>query len=137
MATNLSNLGYLNNHKEKFKSEKQGAHPDGLIADSPRRGFLLSLSVWLSSCLTLFLGIGACFRFLTPPDRGHVNSRIRFRHPDDIAQGWTHLRKEGIFLWREGRSFRAMSGICTHLGCAVNRDAAAGRYHCPCHGSRF
>jgi len=31
----------------------------------------------------------------------------------------------------------AFSAICLHLGCAVQFDDGAGRYHCPCHDSVF
>jgi menaquinol-cytochrome c reductase iron-sulfur subunit len=31
----------------------------------------------------------------------------------------------------------AVSPICTHLGCAVNWNAASGEFRCPCHTSSF
>jgi nitrite reductase/ring-hydroxylating ferredoxin subunit len=31
----------------------------------------------------------------------------------------------------------AVSAICTHLGCMLNANAAAGRLDCPCHGASF
>ncbi len=40
-----------------------------------------------------------------------------------------------MFIVRQGDKFRALSSICTHLGCTVNR--ANHGYHCPCHGSVF
>jgi cytochrome b6-f complex iron-sulfur subunit len=33
--------------------------------------------------------------------------------------------------------FLALYRKCTHLGCAVPWDQAAGRFVCPCHGSEF
>ena len=34
-------------------------------------------------------------------------------------------------------SYLALSLKCTHLGCTVKVDEAAGELACPCHGSRF
>jgi menaquinol-cytochrome c reductase iron-sulfur subunit len=31
----------------------------------------------------------------------------------------------------------ALSTTCPHLGCAVDFDAAAGKFKCPCHRSAF
>ena len=62
------------------------------------------------------------------------------------------LRIGGLFIVRDGKSFRAMSAVCTHLGCSVRPEAAEepdptdpdGRRRvqvwslaCPCHGSRY
>jgi 3-phenylpropionate/trans-cinnamate dioxygenase ferredoxin reductase component len=37
----------------------------------------------------------------------------------------------------EGGELRAVSAICTHLGCVVEYNAAERTWDCPCHGSRF
>ena len=49
----------------------------------------------------------------------------------------SHLpaRAPHLLLIREGNTFRALSAVCTHLGCTVGR--ADEGYHCPCHGSFF
>ena len=39
-------------------------------------------------------------------------------------------------MLREGSAYRAISAVCTHLGCTVG-EGEEGGYHCPCHGSRF
>jgi len=40
---------------------------------------------------------------------------------------WIHWETDGLY---------AISGVCTHLGCIVQREGEAG-FFCPCHGSRF
>ncbi len=42
----------------------------------------------------------------------------------------------GVFVLRDGKGLRALSAICTHLGCNVRADEGGG-YVCPCHGSRY
>lgn len=41
------------------------------------------------------------------------------------------------FVHRNGPQLRAVSGSCTHQGCALWLDAAAARLRCPCHTTSF
>jgi cytochrome b6-f complex iron-sulfur subunit len=41
------------------------------------------------------------------------------------------------FVHRVDGQVRAVSGICTHLGCRLALDAANRRLNCPCHRSAF
>ena len=41
------------------------------------------------------------------------------------------------FVARSGGALRAVSGVCTHLGCRLALDAAARRLNCPCHRTSF
>jgi cytochrome b6-f complex iron-sulfur subunit len=41
------------------------------------------------------------------------------------------------FVARAGGQLRAVSGVCTHLGCRLALDAAARRLDCPCHRTSF
>jgi nitrite reductase/ring-hydroxylating ferredoxin subunit len=41
------------------------------------------------------------------------------------------------FVARNGGQLRAVSGICTHLGCRLALDAPARRLDCPCHRTSF
>lgn len=42
-----------------------------------------------------------------------------------------------LVLHLPGGEYRALSAICTHLGCIVHWDAAAGHIQCPCHAGLF
>jgi len=58
----------------------------------------------------------------------------------DRRDAWN--RMNGVVIgasWvvRRGDQLTALSTECPHLGCAVNYDAAARRFNCPCHGSIF
>ena len=64
-----------------------------------------------------------------PPTRRRLGPAERF--PD----GHTYLPDDKIFVIRKDGRIRAVSAICTHLGCTVGTKGEG--YHCPCHGSTF
>jgi Rieske Fe-S protein len=62
----------------------------------------------------------------------------------DVRDAWTRAPDQRIgtvFLSRtqsaEGPKIIALSSTCPHLGCAVDFNAAAGQFQCPCHASAF
>jgi len=58
--------------------------------------------------------------------------------PVDYVPGTvTTLKARKVFIVREGNSFKAISVICQHLGCAVHWTKEKNIYECPCHGSKY
>ncbi len=58
--------------------------------------------------------------------------------PADYAPGSvTTLKARKVFIVREGNSFKAISVICQHLGCAVHWTKEKNIFECPCHGSKY
>ncbi|MGH2345891.1 MAG: ubiquinol-cytochrome c reductase iron-sulfur subunit, partial [Chloroflexota bacterium] len=58
----------------------------------------------------------------------------------DMAEGATRSFTAGGvigFLMKDGGKLRAVSAICTHMGCRLKSDPAAAELRCLCHGSRF
>jgi cytochrome b6-f complex iron-sulfur subunit len=56
---------------------------------------------------------------------------------DYVAGTVTTLKSKRIFIVREGNSFKAISVICQHLGCAVHWSKKKDIFECPCHGSKY
>ena len=71
---------------------------------------------------SVFPETGSKFK-IGPPDRYPPRSR-------------TPLRDRNVLVVRGDRGIRAMSLVCTHLGCIAHREPEGG-FICPCHGSRF
>jgi len=122
------------------------------VADAPsRRGFLGRLAGMLAA-VGAALAAWPMFRSLVPNVLYEPPKKFRIGAPDSYQEGVTFLDEHRLFLFREGASFHAISGICTHLGCTVKFAAfgspteetvrgytyrALGEFRCPCHGSKF
>ncbi len=58
--------------------------------------------------------------------------------PDSFPQiSVTKLKSRRVFIVRSGNSFKAISVVCTHLGCAVEFSMMKNIFECPCHGSKY
>lgn len=101
----------------------------------PRRTFLALTLGWCSTLFALGASAAAAGRFLVPNVLYEPNRRFKALKPEDYPEGPTFLPNLRVFLFREGKRFRAASAVCTHLGCTVNLVGKG--FHCPCHGSVF
>ncbi|MFQ5962786.1 MAG: ubiquinol-cytochrome c reductase iron-sulfur subunit [Candidatus Scalinduaceae bacterium] len=58
--------------------------------------------------------------------------------PSDFAANMVAtLKSRKIFIIRDGNSFKAISTVCQHLGCAVHWSKEKNVFECPCHGSKY
>jgi cytochrome b6-f complex iron-sulfur subunit len=48
---------------------------------------------------------------------------------------FTFLEEHKIFVYRDHEGIRAVSAVCTHLGCMLEKTPDG--FECPCHGSSY
>lgn len=48
---------------------------------------------------------------------------------------FTYLEEHKLFVYRDHEGIKAVSAICTHLGCILERSMDG--FECPCHGSCY
>ena len=124
------------------------------VPDPSRRQLLNLLSF---GAVTGVVG-GALYpalRFFAPPRTGGSAAGVLAR--DELgspisASGWLSAHKSGerslvqglkgdptylIVTGDDAIGSYGINAICTHLGCVVPWNAAAGKFICPCHGSQY
>lgn len=101
-----------------------------------RRNFLgkVALGSFWTAIGASFLGM---LRLPKPAVMPEASSRIRLGYPYDFLPGTARqFEEKNIFAFGDSEGIYAISAVCTHLGCIVNRTAD-GKFDCPCHGSKF
>ena len=89
-----------------------------------------------------FAGMTAIgFRFVTPAKQ-EVQRRIFTVSLDELPINATRkfqdLRGKDLMIVRTGeREVKALSTVCTHLGCTVYWQKDKEEFYCPCHAARF
>jgi Rieske Fe-S protein len=117
--------------------------PRSIARSLPRRRALRLITGGASAAL---LGeFGAAFTAFLRPLRAVAAGSVVEAGPADAILARFRERDDEPFYVRAGRCFilhapdglLAVSGRCTHLGCAYAYAPAEGQFHCPCHSSLF
>ncbi|MCF6158397.1 MAG: Rieske (2Fe-2S) protein [wastewater metagenome] len=105
-----------------------------------RRSFL-TLAGWglffatIGAYLVQFFGYKG---FFYPKVLYEPSPKFTVGTPNDFpVNSVTTLKTKKIFVVRDGNSFKAISVVCQHLGCAVEFSKEKNIYECPCHGSKY
>jgi nitrite reductase/ring-hydroxylating ferredoxin subunit len=100
----------------------------------PRRTALLSTLGALAAGIVAGFGLDRAFR------RGGGSGWVDVAHADTLREGVPHPFKVGKtegFVIKQDGEVRAISRICTDVGCALNFSRSTGMLVCPCHGAEF
>jgi menaquinol-cytochrome c reductase iron-sulfur subunit len=116
-----------------------------------RREFLVKGGIW-AGILGIATQAAASLRSLLPNVSYDAPTTVKLGVPTDFPDGLKFLPELRLFVFREGRTFHAISAVCTHLGCTVRAEAlpqpetmqvdgqplrVTHRFNCPCHGSKY
>jgi menaquinol-cytochrome c reductase iron-sulfur subunit len=120
--------------------------------ESPdRREFLWKLGTG-AGVVAIVAQAGASLRSLVPNVSYDAPTTVKLGPPDEFPDGLKFLPDQRLFVFRNGKTFHAISAVCTHLGCTVRAEAMARpeeatvegqplrmthRFMCPCHGSHY
>jgi cytochrome b6-f complex iron-sulfur subunit len=116
-----------------------------------RREFLVKVGIG-AGVAGIATQAAASLRSLLPNVSYDAPTTVKVGLPTDFPDGLKFLAEERLFVFREGKTFHAISAVCTHLGCTVRAEAlprpetmqvdgqplrVTHRFNCPCHGSRY
>ena len=119
--------------------------------DTSRRTFLARFT-GAALGLSALLGTWFSARSLVPNVLYESPQKAKVGAPDVFPEGVSFIDEYRVYLFRERNAFRALSGVCTHLGCTVKYSpskgeqemtvrgrtyVSKGEFRCPCHGSDF
>jgi menaquinol-cytochrome c reductase iron-sulfur subunit len=76
---------------------------------------------------------------LGPVSKVQVGEPTLFKFKIKTQTGWIVDEHEAsaYVLTSDGRTFIALSNICTHLGCRIRWIAEKDQFFCPCHNGQF
>jgi menaquinol-cytochrome c reductase iron-sulfur subunit len=136
---------------ERIKAQVLAEDADASSGKTSRRSFLSKFGI--AATLLAIAGQAYAFlRSLKPNVLYEEPRRFKVGVPDEFGEGGKFLEDKRLFVFRQGKTFYAISASCTHLGCTVKmqklnqpkRVKARGRefdeqheFHCPCHGSKY
>jgi cytochrome b6-f complex iron-sulfur subunit len=116
-----------------------------------RRDFLLKLGTG-AGVVAIGAQAVASLRSLVPNVTYDAPTTVKLGPPEEFPDGLKFLPDERVFVFRAGKTFHAISAVCTHLGCTVRAEALSRpeettvqgqplrlthRFLCPCHGSKY
>ena len=88
--------------------------------------------------LVLLAGTAAAISYFRQffPRLAGEKRRIVLDDPDRFpVDTFTFLKEHNLYVYRDHEGFKAVSAICTHLGCILEKSLDG--FQCPCHGSCY
>ncbi|MGQ3684203.1 MAG: QcrA and Rieske domain-containing protein [Candidatus Loosdrechtia sp.] len=126
--------------KEKTKYDASESGESIWFPSFSRRNFL-TLAGWglfFATIGTYLLQIMGYKGFFYPKVLYEPSPKFAVGEPGNFPENSvTTLKLRKIFVVRDGNSFKAISVVCQHLGCAVEFSKEKNIFECPCHGSKY
>jgi len=102
-----------------------------------RREFMVNSVVLGLLGVIISVGTGAVYKFLKPVVSYQNPKKFRLNIKDlpQVGEELIYQEQKTIVRRKSLSEVAAISLVCTHLGCIVNRVATG--FLCPCHGSQY
>lgn len=99
-----------------------------------RRKFLARTSLALVTATGAVAAISYLRQFF--PRLAGERQRIALGDPRMFpVDTYTFLEEHKLFVYRDHEGIKAVSAVCTHLGCILEKSSDG--FECPCHGSCY
>ena len=99
-----------------------------------RRDFLRRFSVWAAVGAGVLASISLLRQFV--PSLTQYQRRFKIGRVNNFpVNTFTYMADRKLFVYRDYQGIRAVSAICTHLGCVIEKSDEG--FQCPCHGSCY
>jgi len=138
----------MSNETDRLSTQPEAAKA---AAGDSRRDFFVKIGIG-AGVVALGSQALASLRSLVPNVSYDAPTTVKLGMPTEFPDGLKFLPEQRLFVFREGKTFHAISAVCTHLGCTVRAEALprveqatvegaplrlTHRFLCPCHGSRY
>ena len=101
-----------------------------------RREFLLRLGIG-SGVAALGAQTVASMRSLVPNVSYDSPTTVKIGMPNDFPDGLQFLPDQRLYVFRDGKTFHAISAVCTHLECIVQYRDDTKQIWCACHNGQY
>jgi len=99
-----------------------------------RRGFIRKAALSLVSMAGALMALSYLRQFF--PRLAGEKRRFTLGDPRQFpVDTYTFLDEHNIFVYRDHEGVKAVSAVCTHLGCILEKSTEG--FECPCHGSCY
>jgi cytochrome b6-f complex iron-sulfur subunit len=105
-----------------------------LLQRMKRRSFIGKAAIGLASITGAVAAISYLRQFF--PRLAGEKRRIALGDPRRFpVDTYTFLEEHNLYVYRDHEGIKAVSAICTHLGCTLEKSLDG--FECPCHGSCY
>ena len=108
--------------------------------DQPTRRAFLDTMIAAGSAVTVCGMTVPGVLYLWPAAQGGAGEEVEVKDAAALQPGQStmvQVRGKAVIVIRESAGYRAVSAICTHLGCLVKWESAKREFFCPCHAAVF
>jgi len=96
-------------------------------------GWGVAVSIGIVSLVTFLVSL---LRMPFPSLLPGKSGRFKIGRKHDFPSGaMKYFGDDQVYVFADTEGIYAISAVCTHLGCVVNKEKDG--FTCPCHGSRY